>query len=341
MVGRAMSRTRILLTHSPAVRANYYGAEALEALRACGEVVLNPHDVPPAGDALAALAQDCAIIVADRQTGFEAATFATLPSVVAVLRCAMDISTIDVEAASRHGVLVTRATPGFGDAVAELALGYMIDLGRGIGRASAAFQAGRTPEVRRGVQLAGATVGIIGYGTIGQRLAALCRALGMDVLVTDPGRSVAEPGLRQVPLATLLAEATFVVCLAPAIPATRGLMDRAAFAAMAPGSYFLNLSRGSLVDEAALAAALDSGQLAGAALDVGSAPDEMPPPALARRPDVIATPHIGGLTPQAAAHQAFDTVRQASALVAGRVPPGAVNAERATRLARLGIAVAG
>ena len=89
----------------------------------------------------------------------------------------------------------------------------------------------------------------------------------------------------------------------------------------------------------ALAQALDSGHLAGAAMDVGRAPDQMPSPALARRPDVIATPHIGGLTPEAIQHQAFDTVRQVEALTAGKLPPGSVNAEAATRLSRLGVTV--
>jgi len=107
---------------------------------------------------------------------------------------------------------------------------------------------------------------------------------------------------------------------------TRHLMDAAAFAAMKPGAALVNLSRGELVDEAALWAALESGRLAGAALDVDSAPDQRPERRLAAHPRVIATPHIGGSTPEAALHQAMDTVRQVEALVAGRVPEGAVNA---------------
>jgi D-3-phosphoglycerate dehydrogenase len=98
-------------------------------------------------------------------------------------------------------------------------------------------------------------------------------------------------------------------------------------------AYFVNASRGNLVDELALRQALDSGQIAGAALDVGSAPDQMPEPSLAAHPRVIATPHIGGLTPEATGHQAMETVAQVEALMAGRIPVGAVNGERATRLA--------
>ena len=90
-------------------------------------------------------------------------------------------------------------------------------------------------------------------------------------------------------------------------------------------------SRGNLVDEAALAAALSEGRIAGAAMDVGRAPDQMPSPDLARLPNVIATPHVGGLTPPASESQAMDTVRQVQALVKGEVPPGAVNVARWTR----------
>lgn len=154
----------------------------------------------------------------------------------------------------------------------------------------------------------------------------------MRVLVTDPYAKVENLALRQVSLAALLGKSDFVVCLASATPGTENMMDAAAFAVMKHGAFFINLSRGGLVDEAALQDALTTGHLAGAALDVGRAPDQKPTPVLAGRADVIATPHIGGLTPEAAEHQAFDTVQQVEDLAQGRMPPGAVNAEHATRL---------
>jgi D-3-phosphoglycerate dehydrogenase len=95
------------------------------------------------------------------------------------------------------------------------------------------------------------------------------------------------------------------------------------------------VSRGNLIDETALEAALAEGRIAGGAMDVGRAPDQMPSPRLARLHNVVATPHIGGLVPPAIAHQALETARQVGEIVRGRAPPGAINAEQATRLARL------
>ena len=327
--------TRILLTHTPDMRRNYYGDPALAALRALGEVRLNSGGVLDTG-ALTEAARGCDIVVSDRQTPGEARFFAEANDVAAFLRVAVDIRNIDVAAASRHGILVTRATPGFIPAVAEMALGFMVDLARHIPAAVADYRAGRDPAATMGTQLKGSTLGIIGYGAIGQYLAPLGVALGMTVLVSDPHKTVADVGLRQVPLETLLAQSDFVICLAVANPETENLMDAAAFARMKPSAYFINLSRGNLVDEAALERALDERRIAGAAMDVGRAPDQKPSPRLASRADVIATPHIAGLTPQAIEHQAFDTVKQVRELVAGRVPPGAVNAESATRLVRFG-----
>jgi D-3-phosphoglycerate dehydrogenase len=220
--------------------------------------------------------------------------------------------------------------------VTELGVGFMVALGRGIATATQDYHAGRDPEARMGVQLAGATLGVIGYGAIGRRLAEVGRALRMRVLVSDPHAEVEDPAIRRVGLKELLGASDFVVCLAVATEATENLMDADAFAAMRPSAYFVNLSRGNLVDEAALAAALRENRIAGAAMDVGRAFDQKPSPELAALPNVVATPHIGGLTPDAAFHQSKETAAQVAEIVRGRAPKGAVNAERASRLGRLG-----
>jgi D-3-phosphoglycerate dehydrogenase len=331
------NRVRVFLTHPPDALAMYFGDRALAALREVAEVRLNPGPGHPAGAALAEAAAGCEVILSYRQSPGAAATFDQAPDLVAFLRCAVDIRNIDLAAANRAGVLVCQATPGFTASVAELGIGMMIDLARHIGDASATYHRGGRPAARMGRQLSGATLGLIGFGRIARHLARLALAFGMRVQAHDPHAPVDEPGVLATTRAGLLADSDFVVCLAVASPETEGLMDAAAFAAMKPGACFLNLSRGELVVEPALLAALESGRLAGAAMDVGSAPDQMPAPALAAHPRVIATPHIGGLTPEAAEHQAFDTVRQVAALAEGRLPDHAVNAAAAHRLARLGI----
>jgi D-3-phosphoglycerate dehydrogenase / 2-oxoglutarate reductase len=334
-MGENRNVTTVFLTHTPDMLANYYGERALAGLRAVATVRLNEMghvlDDPAA---LAAAAAGADIVVADRQTPAPAAFFAAAPDLLAICRVAVDIRNIDVDAASQHGILVTRATPGFAASVSELALGFMIDLARGMTSAATAYREGAHPEARMGRQLDGAALGIIGYGVIGRRLAKMARALGMTVLVTDPFQQIQDSGVRQLGFAELLAAADFVVCLAPATESTENLMNGDAFALMRRDAFFINLSRGNLVDEAALERALNDGRIAGAAMDVGRDADQKPSPRLAGRPDVLATPHIGGLTPESAEHQAFDTVRQVTDLVQKRIPDNAMNAEHAARLRR-------
>jgi D-3-phosphoglycerate dehydrogenase len=216
-----------------------------------------------------------------------------------------------------------------------MAIGYMIDCGRHITRSTEEYRAGKDAEPHMGRQLKGATLGILGYGAIGEYLAKLGVALGMTVLVHDPFKTVKEPGVSQAEFGDVLTRSDFVVCLVVANEQTENLMNAGAFAKMKPTAFFLNLSRGNLVDESVLEAALNKKLIAGAAMDVGRAPDQKPSLFLAKRSDVIATPHTAGLTPQAAEHQAFDTVNQVKALLAGEMPDGAANAEAATRLSRL------
>ena len=326
---------KILLTHTPQMRANYYGAEALARLREFGDVSLHEGETPLEREALIASARDADVVIADRLTAAPAIVFQRLPHLKAFMRVAVDIRNIDVDAASAAGVLVTRAKPGFVKSVTELTVGFLVDLARGVSRATADYYMGRAPEIQMGRQLAGSTLGIIGYGSIGRHLAPVAAAMGMTVLVCDPYVSVDDPRFRQVPLETLLAESDHVVCLAVATETTENLMDAAAFGRMKRDAVFINMSRGNLVDEAALSAALQGGLIAGAAMDVGRAPDQMPTPELAALPNVVATPHIGGLTPPAIAAQAFDTVEQVRELAAGNIPHGAVNSEHWSRRRQL------
>ncbi len=322
---------RVFVSHPADKLDLYYGARALSALRGIAEVVLNPQPRDLAGAELVDAAQGCDAVVAYRQTVADAAFFAGLPRLKALLRNAMDIRSIDVAAASAHGVLVTRASAGFHNAVAEWVLGAMIDLARGSSSHVQAYRRGEAAVPRMGRELRGSALGIVGYGGIGQRLGALAQALGMRVGVHTPQPVPGHAGVAVLPFDELLAWSDFVVCLAPALPETAGLFNAAAFAAMQPGAFFVNAARGELVDEAALLAALEGNRLAGAALDVGMAPDQMPSPALAAHPHVLATPHVGGLTRPAVEHQALETVAQLQGLLRGEMPAGAVNPEAAWR----------
>jgi D-3-phosphoglycerate dehydrogenase len=330
-----MTRPRVFLTHTPAALANYYGPRAVAALREMAEVVVNPAGEVLDANGLIAHARGCAIVVSDRATAGFGEFLDQAPDLVAFLRCAVDIRNVDVATASRHGILVTHASPGFVASVAELGFGMMIDLARHISASVGSYRSGEVPVARMGRQLQGSSIGLIGYGVIARHMAKLATAFGMTVLVCDPYKQVADPDIKQVSQDTLLAESDFVICLAVATEATENLMNAAAFARMQPSAFFINLSRGNLVDEAALLAALNEQRIAGAAMDVGRAADQMPSLELARHPNVIATPHTGGLTPSAIEHQAFDTVGQVRAILAGETPPGAVNFDQATRLKRL------
>jgi D-3-phosphoglycerate dehydrogenase len=317
---------RILLTHSPEARALYYGERALAGLREAGTVKLHAGPAPLEGEELIEAAKDCELIVSYRQSPGPAQLFERLPRLVAFLRCAIDIRNVDVAAASRAGVLVTQASAGFVTSVSEMVLGFLVDLSRGITRSATLYHQREVPPASMGRELKGSTLGVIGYGAIGKEVVRVAKALGMRVLIHDPYQKV-----EQVPLDTLLRESDFVVPLAVASAETENLIDARALATMKKGAYLINVSRGNLVDEAALEAALDSGRLAGCAMDVGRAPDQMPTPRLAARKDVIATPHAAGLTVPAIEHQSMETVAQAREIVQGRAPRGAVNAQHWTR----------
>jgi len=317
---------KILLTHSPEALDLYYGPRALAALRQVGDVKLHQGPMPLEGEALIRAAEDCDVIVSYRQSPAPAALFERLPKLIAFSRCAIDIRNADVRAASKAGVLVTQASAGFVTSVAELVLGFLVDLSRGITHAATTYHRNEVPPARMGRELKGSTLGVIGYGAIGKEVVRIGKALGMRVLVHDPYQEV-----EQVPFDRLLAESDYVVPLAVASAETENLINDEALATMKRGAYLINVSRGNLVDEQALEAALDSGHLAGCAMDVGRAPDQMPTPALAARPDVIATPHAAGLTRPAIEHQSLETVAQAAEIAKGRAPKGSVNAEHWTR----------
>ena len=180
-----MTRTKVVLTHTEAEPTNAFSDASLAALERCAGVVRNRSGRVLAGGELAQAAVGCQVIVAHRSAPGQAATFAQAPALLAFIRTAVDVSTIDVEAASSHGVLVTRASAGFGVAVSELALAMMLDLSRGISRARMAYARGEEPVLAKGLQLRGMSLGLLGFGTIGRHLAMLARGIGMPRALGD------------------------------------------------------------------------------------------------------------------------------------------------------------
>ncbi|MGH7544626.1 MAG: phosphoglycerate dehydrogenase, partial [Gemmatimonadota bacterium] len=207
-----------------------------------------------------------------------------------------------VARATRLGVLVLHAPAGNAVSAAELTFALLLSLARRIPRADRSVREGRWERASKGVEGYGKTLGLVGCGRIGAEVARRARAFGMRVAAYDPYLSpdrAREMGVELVTLPDLLDESDFLSIHAPLTEETRGLLGREELARMKPGAFLLNMARGGIVDERALADALAAGKLAGAALDVF---EKEPPPAdhpLLALDNVILTPHLGAATTEA------------------------------------------
>jgi D-3-phosphoglycerate dehydrogenase len=324
-----LDMARILLPHPVEELKLLYGDTAFRLLSELGELQLNETGRRWCESELLEKAKDCDVIHSFGVTPGTASLFSELRGVRAFCRWAVDIRNIDVAAATRAGVLVTHGPAVFTAGVSELIIGLMLDLTRRITWGAEQYHHGQTPPPGLYPELRGAVLGIIGFGQIASYLARLAQAFGMKVLAYDPYTTVTAGGVEQVDLPSLYASSDHVVCLAKATEETEKMMNAAAFAAMKTSAYFINLSRGNLVDDEALLAALDAGEIAGAAVDVGRSYRQMPTAAVAAHPKVIATPHIGGLTPGSVEVQCRSSAAQVADILAGRMPERAVNPEAA------------
>lgn len=234
---------------------------------------------------------------------------AAAPRLKAIVQFGAGLDNVDREAAAARGIEVRNVPGANAQAVAELALFLMLALARRLPLHARSF-ASRVVGDPPGTELAGKTLGVIGLGASGRNLARMARGIGMDVIALrrttnaeanpDPDASwVGGPG----DLPALLARADYVSLHLPTSAETRGMMNAAAFHAMKPSAFLINVGRGDLVDRAALADALAAKTIAGAGLDVYW--DEPPDPAdpLLAMESVVATPHVGGVT-----HEALDRI---------------------------------
>lgn len=277
------------------VIADPIDASALERLRAAPcRVVDASADPATLGDRLA----DAWGIVVRSRTKVTKALLDRAPHLALIARAGVGVDNIDLAAAHARGIRVVTAPGAATASVAELSIALYLDLVRGLTPAIAATKGGRWERGAHGHELAGRTVGFVGYGRIAREVARRLVPFGVRTIAFDPFVPRAGDATEMRPLDALLAEADIVSVHAALTPENRHLLDERAFARMKPGAFLVNVARGALVDEAALLAALNSGRLAGAALDVF----ETEPPvgsALLAHPRVLATPHVGASTEEA------------------------------------------
>jgi D-3-phosphoglycerate dehydrogenase / 2-oxoglutarate reductase len=235
-------------------------------------------------------------------TQVTAALLAAAPKLRVVARAGTGVDNVDLEAASARGILVLNAAGANSISVAELALGLMIALARGIPAADASMKQGAWDKKRfTGIELRGKLLGVVGFGRIGREVAARARAFGMDVIAHDPfigARAAEEAAVPLVSLDELLQRSDFVSLHVPSLPETRHLINAERLSRCRRGIRIVNTARGELMDEAALADAIEQGVVAGVAVDVF----EHEPPVdrrLAGLPQVVATPHIAASTREA------------------------------------------
>lgn len=225
------------------------------------------------------------------------------PVLKAIGRAGVGVDNVDIPAASERGIAVFNAPGGNTLAAAELTVGLILSLARRIPQADASLRSGRWDRAEfKGVELAGKTLGLIGAGRIGSEVAVRCRAFAMDVLVYDPyldADRAGELGADLVGLDVVLERADFISIHVPLSDETRGIVGSDALAAMKPTAFLVNASRGGVVDEEAVAAALVDGVIAGAALDVYEKEPLASDSPLRDAPNMVLTPHLGASTAEA------------------------------------------
>lgn len=283
-----------------------------------GEVVYNPTGKPLTSAEVAQLLPGVDGYIAGLDA-IDSQALQAADRLKVIARYGVGVDSVDLEAARKKGIVVTN-TPGANSvSVAELALGLMLALSRQIPEAVEAVHQGKWPRYS-GLSLEGKTVGILGLGAIGKQLARRLAGFDCKVLAYDPFADVNFAKDHQIELVSLdqvIAEADFLSLHLPLLPETRGMVNQAFLNQMKKGSFFINTSRGEVVDEDALLKALQSGHLRGAGLDAFTVePPEAGNPLLAL-PQVIATPHLGAQTDGATSNMGWLAMKDCLAVLKG------------------------
>ena len=253
-------------------------------------------------DAMAAAAADCDALIVRNRTQVRGALLDATKRARVIGRLGVGLDNIDVPACEARGMKVIAATGANALAVAEYVIATAMMLRRASYLSTADVAAGKWPRnaLSAGRETAGSTLGLIGYGSIGQMTGALAQGLGMKVIAYDPalpeGHEAWNGAARHVDLATLITTADVISLHVPLVDATRNMFNAERIAAMKPDAILINTARGGIIDEAALAAALKSGHLGGAAIDVFAAEPLLASDTSAGCPNLILTPHIAGVS---------------------------------------------
>ncbi|HEU5112815.1 MAG TPA: hydroxyacid dehydrogenase [Acidimicrobiia bacterium] len=261
------------------------------------------------------------------------------PGLKVVGRAGVGVDNIDLAAASERGVAVMNAPSGNTISAAELTMALMLAVARRVTLADRSIRQGRWERSSlQGVELRGKTLGVIGAGRIGWEVAQRCRAFGMDVIVYDPylaAERVDELHPKLVPLDRLIESADVITLHVPLNAETRGLIGEDTLTRMKKGAFVLNVSRGGVVDEAALARALNEGRIAGAGLDVYEHEPLSPDSPLLDAPNLVLTPHLGASTKEAQIQVALEVARKVRTALAQGDLSSAVNASDVANAAGL------
>ena len=276
---------------------------------------------------LASIIADFDAIVVRSQTRLDARLIARAERLKVIGRAGVGVDNVDVDAATRRGIVVANAPESTVVSAAEHAIGLLLAVARGIPQAHAALKAGRWERASGGIELAGKTLGVVGLGRIGVQVARRGLGLGMRVVAYDP--YVALDRFRELgveaaaTLEELYGVADLITLHLPLTEETRGLVGREAFVQMRDGARIVNAARGELLDEAALVEALRSGKIAGAALDVFEREPYSGP--LLELDQVVMTPHLGASTAEAQDRAGLMIARQVVAALEGGLVETAVN----------------
>ena len=284
------------------VIAEFIDEAAVAELRSKHEVLYDPKLVDDGARLHREAAGADALIVRNR-TQVRGELLAALSRCTAVGRLGVGLDNIDVEACEARGIRVIPATGANALSVAEYVIAAAMLLLRGAYGSTAAVASGRWPRtaLSNGREFSGKTLGLVGFGSIGQLAACLAGTLGVRTIAFDAMLGADHPafvqaGTRYAGLDELVAQADVISLHLPLVDSTRKLFDAARIAAMKPGAVLINTSRGGIVDEAAVAQALREGRLGGAALDVFDAEPLAAAPQFEGCPNLLLTPHIAGVT---------------------------------------------